>query len=106
MCCEFATISSTKYTARISRNVGRSRRRMAREMWEHLFLMLAEIAHFPRKVHDTNWRDYIRFQKRSSDDAGILPQSPASIVPVIRKLRTGRLHDGLSDFRPSPSHGR
>ncbi len=35
------------------------RRQLARDMWEHLFLMLAEIAHFPRKVHDTNWRDYI-----------------------------------------------
>src|SRR5262249_52304499 len=38
------------------------RREMARRMWEHLFLMLAEIAHFPRKVHDTNWRDFIRFK--------------------------------------------
>jgi KDO2-lipid IV(A) lauroyltransferase len=41
------------------------RRRMARQMWEHLFLMLAEIAHFPRKVHDTNWRDYIRFKNEA-----------------------------------------
>jgi Kdo2-lipid IVA lauroyltransferase/acyltransferase len=41
------------------------RRCMARDMWEHLFVMLAEIAHFPRKVHDTNWRDYIRFKNES-----------------------------------------
>jgi Kdo2-lipid IVA lauroyltransferase/acyltransferase len=41
------------------------RRQTARRMWEHLFLMLAEIAHFPRKVHDTNWRDYIRFKNES-----------------------------------------
>jgi len=41
------------------------RRRMARRMWEHLFLMVAEIAHFPRKVHDTNWRDYIRFKNEA-----------------------------------------
>jgi KDO2-lipid IV(A) lauroyltransferase len=34
-------------------------------MWEHLFLMLAEIAHFPRKVHDTNWREYIRFKNEA-----------------------------------------
>ena len=26
------------------------------QMWHHLFLMVAEIAHAPRKVHDTNWR--------------------------------------------------
>ena len=41
------------------------RRRTARRMWEHLFLMVAEIAHFPRKVHDTNWRDYICFKNEA-----------------------------------------
>jgi KDO2-lipid IV(A) lauroyltransferase len=41
------------------------RRRTARRMWEHLFLMLAEIAHFPRKVHDTNWREFIHFKNES-----------------------------------------
>ncbi len=41
------------------------RRHLARQMWEHLFLMLAEIAHFPRKVHDTNWRDYIQFKNEA-----------------------------------------
>jgi Kdo2-lipid IVA lauroyltransferase/acyltransferase len=41
------------------------RRQTARRMWEHLFLMVAEIAHFPRKVHDTNWRDYIRFKNEA-----------------------------------------
>jgi Kdo2-lipid IVA lauroyltransferase/acyltransferase len=42
-----------------------TRARLARQMWEHLFLMLAEIAHFPRKVHDTNWRDYIKFKNEA-----------------------------------------
>lgn len=42
-----------------------TRRELARGMWEHLFLMLAEIAHFPRKVHDTNWRDYIYFKNEA-----------------------------------------
>jgi Kdo2-lipid IVA lauroyltransferase/acyltransferase len=41
------------------------RREMCRRMWEHLILMLAEIAHFPRKVHDTNWRDYIYFKNEA-----------------------------------------
>jgi Kdo2-lipid IVA lauroyltransferase/acyltransferase len=41
------------------------RHSLARRMWEHLFLMLAEIAHFPRKVHDTNWRDYITFKNEA-----------------------------------------
>lgn len=27
-------------------------------MWKHLFLMICEIAHAPRKLHRTNWRDH------------------------------------------------
>ena len=34
------------------------RRAMAWQMWRHLFLMAAEIAHTPRKVHRTNWREH------------------------------------------------
>jgi len=30
-----------------------------RRNWEHLVLMICEIAHAPRKIHDTNWRDYV-----------------------------------------------
>jgi len=33
-----------------------------RRMWEHLFLMLAEMAHARRKIHLTNWRRYLRFR--------------------------------------------
>ena len=36
------------------------RRQAARAMWRHLFLMVCEIAHAPRKIHDTNWNDYLR----------------------------------------------
>jgi KDO2-lipid IV(A) lauroyltransferase len=28
------------------------------QMWRHLFLMAAEIAHTPRKVHETNWKQH------------------------------------------------
>jgi KDO2-lipid IV(A) lauroyltransferase len=35
---------------------------LACRMWEHLFLMVCEIAHAPRKIHDTNWRRYVRFR--------------------------------------------
>lgn len=31
------------------------RRRMARAMWTHLFLMVAEVAHAPRQLHGLNW---------------------------------------------------
>jgi KDO2-lipid IV(A) lauroyltransferase len=36
----------------------REREAIARRMWRHLFLMIAEIAHTPRKVHETNWREH------------------------------------------------
>jgi KDO2-lipid IV(A) lauroyltransferase len=42
------------------------RRHLARDMWRHLFLMVAEIAHAPRKIHDTNWRKYIRFHNQAA----------------------------------------
>lgn len=36
------------------------RRQLARRMWEHLFLLVLEVAHAPRKIHETNWRRYVR----------------------------------------------
>ncbi len=36
------------------------RGRLARRMWEHLFLFAAEVAHTRRKIHRTNWHQYIR----------------------------------------------
>ncbi len=33
--------------------------RITREMWEHLFLLVVEVAHTPRKIHETNWRDHV-----------------------------------------------
>jgi KDO2-lipid IV(A) lauroyltransferase len=37
----------------------RWRRNLSWRMWEHLFLMLVEVIHAPRKIHETNWRDYV-----------------------------------------------
>jgi KDO2-lipid IV(A) lauroyltransferase len=39
------------------------RHRLAQRMWEHLFLMVLEIAHTPRKIHHTNWRDFVELEK-------------------------------------------
>lgn len=41
---------------------------IGRQMWRHLFLMVAEIAHTPRKVHRTTWRRWCRL----SDEAAIV----------------------------------
>ena len=35
------------------------RLKLARRMWEHLFLLVLEVAHVPRKIHETNWRQFI-----------------------------------------------
>src|SRR5688572_30595839 len=35
------------------------RRRLARQMWEHLLLMCCETAQVQRKIHETNWREHV-----------------------------------------------
>ena len=44
------------------------RAKLARRMWRHLLLFVAEVAHTPRKIHATNWRDYVHFR----DSAGMV----------------------------------
>ena len=31
-------------------------------MWEHLVLFAAEVAHAPRKIHETNWREFVELR--------------------------------------------
>jgi KDO2-lipid IV(A) lauroyltransferase len=38
------------------------RQRLARKMWEHLFLLVLEVAHARRKIHQANWRQYFRLK--------------------------------------------
>ena len=40
------------------------RRRLSRHMWEHLLLMVCEIAHAPRKIHETNWRKFVAVHRK------------------------------------------
>lgn len=47
LCCAFPSMSEHE------------RRNLERGMWEHLFLLVTEVMHAPRKIHDTNWRDYV-----------------------------------------------
>jgi Kdo2-lipid IVA lauroyltransferase/acyltransferase len=35
------------------------RKELSWKMWEHLFLLVVEVIHAPRKIHHTNWRDYV-----------------------------------------------
>ena len=36
------------------------REELVYQMWEHLFLLGVEVAHIARRIHPTNWRDYIK----------------------------------------------
>ncbi len=40
----------------------KERREIARKMWTHLFLMVAEVAHAPRRMHGLNWWKNIRIE--------------------------------------------
>jgi Kdo2-lipid IVA lauroyltransferase/acyltransferase len=40
------------------------RRAIARRMWEHLILMVCEVAQIHRKIHETNWRKYVDVRRK------------------------------------------
>src|SRR5262249_14718847 len=56
------------------------RRCLARQMWEHLFVMVIEVAHAPRKLHHTNWRDYVRLAGHDELLKALLDDRPVIIV--------------------------
>ncbi len=58
----------------------RERRKMARAMWEHLLLMAVEMAHAPRKIHWTNWRDYITLVRKDYLVDMLLQDRPSMLV--------------------------
>ncbi|HEY2839536.1 MAG TPA: lysophospholipid acyltransferase family protein [Pirellulales bacterium] len=53
---------------------------IARGMWKHLFLLVAEVAHAPRKIHETNWRDYVRICDGEGMVRRLLDDRPFLIV--------------------------
>lgn len=56
------------------------RRRIALATWEHLLLMICEVAHAPRKIHETNWRDYVSLHRRRELVSYLLDKRPVVIV--------------------------
>jgi len=56
------------------------RRELARHMWEHLFLLVLEVAHASRKIHETNWRSYIRLNHADRLVRALLEDRPVLIV--------------------------
>jgi KDO2-lipid IV(A) lauroyltransferase len=48
-------------------------------MWHHLLLMVCEIAHAPRKIHRTNWREHV-YMRDKDQQVKLLMDSRATIL--------------------------
>ena len=55
-------------------------RRVKRRMWEHLIQLICEIAIAPRKIHETNWRKYVRVRDRDKIVKYLLDPRPLVFV--------------------------
>ena len=58
----------------------RERQAIARRMWEHLLLMVCEIAHAPRKINETNWRKHIHVEQKRALMQSFLSRRPKVVV--------------------------
>jgi KDO2-lipid IV(A) lauroyltransferase len=56
------------------------RHKIARRMWRHLLLMVIEIIHAPRKIHDTNWRKFVEVKDRRVVVTAMLQSRPKIVV--------------------------
>jgi len=56
------------------------RKRLARRMWEHLLVLVYEVAHASRKIHQTNWRRYVRLVGMDRGVRLLLGARPTVIV--------------------------
>ncbi len=54
--------------------------RLSHGMWEHLFLLVLEVAHAPRKLHETNWRHYVKLKNDATLVQLMLTDRPTLIV--------------------------
>lgn len=56
------------------------RDRIGRASYEHMILMICEIAHAPRKIHETNWRERVTVTNRSKIVEFLIDRRPAVLV--------------------------
>lgn len=50
------------------------------KMWHHLFLMVTEIAHTPRKINRTNWRSHCQLVNENTIVRSILKDGPTVFI--------------------------
>jgi len=53
---------------------------MREAMWEHLLLMVCEIAHAPRKIHRSNWRDHFYLPHKNVMVRSLMCERPTILV--------------------------
>lgn len=95
--------------------------RVREAMWEHLLLMVCEIAHAPRKIHRSNWRDHFYIPQKNEMFRMLMGQRPTILVTghfgnfelagfatglfgipsttIARPLDNPYIHQYVTDFR-------
>lgn len=77
----------------------RQRRDVTRRMWKHLVLMVCEIAHAPRKIHRTNWYQYVTLEERTRLVQFLLePRSTLLVSGHFGNFELGGYITGLLGF--------
>lgn len=84
LCCDVLRIRSEVIEDNVRHAFPRMTPRQHRDltwgMWEHLFLMLVEVVHAPRKIHDTNWRDYVTLENADQIVRAVFDDRPAVLI--------------------------
>lgn len=57
-----------------------TRQQLGRQMWQHLILMVCEVAQAPRRIHDTNWRNYVQIRDKALMTRYFLDWRPVVMV--------------------------
>lgn len=79
------------------------RKAIARQMWEHLFLLMCEITLAPRKIHETNWRNFVTMRDTARMSSYLLGPRPVVFVSGhFGNFELGATILGLFGF---PSYG-
>ena len=78
-----------------------ARDRLAEAMWYHIILMVCEITHVHRKIHDSNWRDYIYISDRDCQTQVLNNLSDRPLVVVsghYGNFEVGGVASGMLGF--------
>jgi KDO2-lipid IV(A) lauroyltransferase len=75
------------------------RQQVGRDMWNHLFLMIVEVALISRKIHWTNWRKHIHLKNDDLLIRAMLDERPVLVLSGhFGNFEIGSYIHGLFDF--------